>query len=70
MQRRQWPAEENIIVVLEGLRGDESIPKICAKHGISQSQYYKWRDTFLEVSKSTFENENPKKEKMLENINK
>ena len=45
-----WTSEEKMMIVLEGLRGDESISKICAKHGISQSQYYKWRDTFLELA--------------------
>jgi len=67
MRGRHWTAEEKMMIVLEGLRGAESISKICSKHGISQSQYYKWRDIFLEAGKSAFENGNKTKEKVLEN---
>ena len=66
MRGRHWTAEEKMMIVLEGLRGAESISKICSKHGISQSQYYKWRDIFLEAGKSAFENGNKTKEKVLE----
>jgi len=66
MRGRRWTAEEKMSIVLEGLRGDKSISELCSKHGISQSQYYKWRDIFLEGGKSAFENGNKTKEKILE----
>ena len=38
--RRQFSAEEKIRIVLEGLRGDDSIAELCRKEGIAQSLYY------------------------------
>ena len=39
--RKKYSAEEKIRIVLEGLRGDESIAELCRREGISQSMYYK-----------------------------
>ena len=35
--------------ILEELRRERSVSQICREHGISQAQYYKQRDRFLEV---------------------
>ena len=40
--RKKYSAEEKIRIVLEGLRGDESIAELCRREGLSQSMYYKW----------------------------
>ena len=37
--RRQFSAEEQIRIVLEGLRGDDSIAELCRKEGMAQSLY-------------------------------
>ena len=50
--RRQYNAEEKIRIVLEGLRGEESIAALCRREGIAQSLYYKWSKEFLEAGKS------------------
>ena len=42
--RRQFSAEEKIRIVLEGLRGDDSIAELCRKEGIAQGVYYKWSE--------------------------
>ena len=34
--RRQYSAEEKIRVVLEGLRGEESIAELCRRQGIAR----------------------------------
>ena len=39
--RRQHTAEEKIRIVLEGLRGEETIAELCRREGIAQSLYYK-----------------------------
>ncbi len=52
MKGRKWSAEEKMAIVLEGLRGERNISDICREHKINQSQYYKWRDRFLEGGKS------------------
>lgn len=51
MGRRKWTAEQKISIVLQGIKGETSIAEICRNHGISQVQYYKWRDLFLEGAK-------------------
>ena len=50
--RRQYDAEEKIRIVLEGLRGEETVAELCRREGISQSMYYKWSKEFLEAGKS------------------
>src|SRR3974377_2032984 len=49
--RRRFSAEEKIRIVLEGLRGEESIAELCRKEGIAQNLYYRWSKEFLEAGK-------------------
>jgi transposase len=49
--RKKYSAEEKIRIVLEGLRGDESIAELCRREGIAQSMYYKWSKEFMEAGK-------------------
>src|SRR3712207_5831112 len=49
--RKQHSAEEKIRVVLEGLRGKESIAALCRREGIAESLYYSWSKEFLEAGK-------------------
>ena len=49
--RRRYSAEEKIRIVLEGLRGEESIAELCRREGISQNLYYRWSKEFLEAGK-------------------
>jgi transposase len=50
--RRKYSAEEKIRIVLEGLRGDESIAELCRREGINPNMYYKWSKEFLEAGKA------------------
>src|SRR5882757_6957955 len=49
--RRHHSAEEKIRIVLEGLRGEDSIAELCRKEGINQNLYYRWSKDFLEAGK-------------------
>ena len=49
--RRQYGAEEKIRIVLEGLRGEDSIASLCRREGIAESLYYSWSKEFLEAGK-------------------
>ena len=49
--RRNYSAEEKIRIVLEGLRGEDSIAELCRKEGINQNLYYRWAKEFLEAGK-------------------
>jgi transposase len=48
---RHFSAEDKIRIVLEGLRGDDSIAELCRKEGIAQSLYYTWSKEFMEAGK-------------------
>src|SRR5260221_5691070 len=50
--RRKWNAEEKIRIVLEGLRGEDSIAELCRREGLNPNLYYKWSKEFLEAGKS------------------
>ena len=47
--RRKHSTEEKIRVVLEGLRGEESIAALCRREGIAESLYYSWSKEFLDI---------------------
>ena len=49
--RRQYSAEEKIRIVLEGLRGEDSIAELCRREGINSNVYYRWSKDFLEAGK-------------------
>lgn len=49
--RKQYGAEEKIRIVLDGLRGEESIAALCRREGIAESLYYNWSKEFLEAGK-------------------
>jgi transposase len=49
--RRKFNPEERIRIILEGLKGEDSIAAICRRDGIVPSLYYKWSKSFLEAGK-------------------
>ena len=49
--RCKFSAEEKIRIVLEGLRGEETIAELCRREGISSNLYYNWSKEFLEAGK-------------------
>ena len=49
--RKQYSAEEKIRIVLEGLRGEDSIAELCRREGIAQNLYYRWSKDFLVAGK-------------------
>jgi transposase len=49
--RKKYSGEEKIRIVLEGLRGEETVAELCRREGISESVYYRWSKEFLEAGK-------------------
>ncbi len=49
--RRKFAPEETIRIVLEGLRGEQSISELCRREGIASNLYYRWSKDFLEAGK-------------------
>lgn len=49
--RRVFSTEEKIKIVLEGLRGEDTVKEICRKYGIHENNYYNWSKDFIEAGK-------------------
>ena len=50
--RRKFSPEEKIRIVLEGLRGEQSVSESCRREGTAANNlYYRWSKDFLEAGK-------------------
>ncbi len=49
--RRRFSAEEKIRIVVDGLRGEDTIAELCRREWINQNLYYRWSKEFLEAGK-------------------
>ena len=49
--RKKYSSEEKIRIVLEGLRGEESIAELCRLEGLNPNLYYRCSKDFLEAGK-------------------
>lgn len=49
--RRTFSAEEKIQIVLECLRGEESVAAVCRRYGVAENNYYNWSKEFMEAGK-------------------
>ena len=49
--RKKYSSEEKIRIVLDGLRGEDSISSICRREGIATNLYYRCSKDFLEAGK-------------------
>ena len=56
--RKHYSSEEKIRIILDGLRGEDSIAELCRREGISQGLYYKWFKDFIEVGKNRLLSDN------------
>jgi len=53
--RRTFSAEFKLDAVMEGLRGDKSVSTVCRERDITETLYYKWKQTFVERATDIFE---------------
>jgi len=49
--RRKFNPEEKIRIILEGLKGEDSISATCRRESIAPGLYYKWSKAFLQAGK-------------------
>jgi transposase len=49
--RRKFSPEEKIRIILEGLRGEQSVSELCRREGIAANLHYRWSKDFLEAGK-------------------
>jgi transposase-like protein len=57
--RKKWSHEEKLAIILDGLKG-RSVREICTEYGVSETQYYKWRDEALNLLKDGFKDKRRK----------
>ena len=50
--KRIFTSEQKVLIIMEGIRGEQSIAELCRKYGISDSTYYKWNKDFIEAGKA------------------
>jgi len=62
MKRRVWTSQQKLQIILDGIKGSVPISELCNKYEITQGQYYKWRDLFLNSADKVF-TVDPDKEK-------
>jgi transposase-like protein len=54
MERRKWPAEKRLEIVLEGIRTGQ-ISEVCRRQGCSTAQYYEWQRQLLSSANRIFD---------------
>ena len=57
--RKKWSHDEKLAIVLDGLKG-RGVREICTEYGVSETQYYKWRDEALNLLKEGFKDKRRK----------
>ena len=67
--RRKFSSEEKIRIVLECLKGEESVASICRREGIVPNLYYRWSKDFLEAGKKRLQGDTQREANSLE-VNK
>ena len=50
--RRKYTPEEEVRIVIEGIRGEISVSALCRREGINPGVYYKWLKAYMEAGKS------------------
>lgn len=69
MPRRRWTAAEKAEMVLESLTTSIPISELCRKYQISSSQFYTWRERFIQAGKSGLGKARSTREEELEKEN-
>jgi len=54
MERKRWPAEKRLEIVLEGIRTGQ-ISEVCRRQGCSTAQYYEWQRQLLSSANLIFD---------------
>ncbi len=55
MERRKWTGQQKLHIVLEGMSGKAPLAELCQIHGISQAQFYQWKERLLKDGAKVFE---------------
>ena len=66
MKNRKWTGKQKLQIVMEGFKEKASVSELCARFEIGQSQYYKWKDQFIQNGANIFDEKPDKKMEQLE----
>ena len=66
MKNRKWTGKQKLQIVMEGFKEKLTISELCSRFEMSQSQYYKWREQFIQNGASIFDDKPDKKIEQLE----
>ena len=59
--RKKYSPEEKIRIVLDGLRGEDSISSLCRREGIPANLYYRWsKDSWKQAKKASYGRYSPR----------
>ncbi len=58
-EKKKWTAEEKLATVLDGLKG-RVVREICREYGISEAQYYRWREEAINGMKQSLQDKRKK----------
>ena len=58
-KKSKFSADIKLAIILEGLKGRPAV-EICREYGISDGQYYKWRDEAITAMKAGLEDKRKK----------
>src|SRR4030095_766511 len=58
-RRGRCSAEEKVRIVLDGLRGEQSVAELCRREGLAPNFYYRWSKEFLEAGQKGLRGETP-----------
>jgi transposase len=67
-RRRKHSAEFKVKVVLDMLKGVETLSEISGKYGVHPTQITKWRRTFLEKAPELFGDKESRTEKVRDEV--
>jgi len=56
--RKKYSSEEKIRIVIDGLRGEDSIANLYRREWIPNNLYYRWSKDFLEAGKNRLMRDN------------
>lgn len=62
MKKKKRSNQEKLMIVLEGLKNTVPLAQLCSGHGITQAQYYSWRDRLVKDGGVVFGHGGPDKE--------
>jgi len=66
MSYRRRSTEEKLQIVLEVLTTKATVSEVCRRHNVSSTQFYDWRDRFVEGGKKALAGSPPNREVALQ----